>query len=60
MTSNILLTADKYMLVTSLTNNTLGFSARLWVYSSGTFLYNTILQYLVYNKLDNFIVAMQI
>jgi hypothetical protein len=60
MTSNILLTADKYQLVTSLTNNTLGFFARLWVYSSGTFLYNTILQYLVYNKLDNFIVAMQI
>jgi hypothetical protein len=49
MTSNILLTSNKYLLVTALTNNTLGFFAKLWVYSSGTFLYNTILQYLVYN-----------
>lgn len=60
MTSNILLTSNKYLLVTALTNNTLGFLAKLWVYSSGTFLYNTILQYLVYNKLDYFIRAMQI
>lgn len=60
ITNNPAISSEKYLLVSPLTSNGNGFTSRWTIFTSNTFLYETVLQYLVYNKLDTFVQAMQL
>lgn len=60
MTSNPAVTLNKYLLASPLTVNPTGFSSKLQVFSSATTLYSTTLQYVVYNKLNSLVQALQL
>lgn len=51
---------NKYLLANPLAVTSNGFTSRLIIFTSGTMIYNAILQYMVYNSLDPLIQSLQI
>lgn len=60
MTSSPSVSINKYLLANPLVSTASGFTSKLTVFSSGTVLYSTVLQYLVYNKLDSLVQTLQL